>query len=64
MLSGMTLIWFGHLQCMDEEKWPRKILNFEVKVAALTAAQRKVGLSTLDVTLINCVHNFFGTRWC
>ena len=24
------LCWFGHLQCMDEEKWPRKILNFEV----------------------------------
>ena len=24
------LRWFGHLQCMDEEKWPRKILNFEV----------------------------------
>ena len=24
------LRWFGHLQGMDEEKWPRKILNFEV----------------------------------
>ena len=24
------LRWFGHLQRMDEEKWPRKILNFEV----------------------------------
>ena len=22
--------WFGHLQRMDEEKWPRKILNFLV----------------------------------
>ena len=21
--------WFGRLQRMDEEKWPRKILNFE-----------------------------------
>ena len=21
--------WFGHLQRMDEEKWPSKILNFE-----------------------------------
>ena len=25
-----SLRWFGHLQRMDEEKWPRKILNFEV----------------------------------
>ena len=24
------LRWFGHLKRMDEEKWPRKILNFEV----------------------------------
>ena len=24
------LQWFGHLQRMDEEKWPRKMLNFEV----------------------------------
>ena len=24
------LRWFGHLQRMDEEKWLRKILNFEV----------------------------------
>ena len=24
------LRWFGHLQFMDEEKWPRKIINFEV----------------------------------
>ena len=24
------LRWFGHLQCIDEEKSPRKILNFEV----------------------------------
>ena len=24
------LRWFGHLQCMGEEKWPRKILKFEV----------------------------------
>ena len=24
------LPWFGHLQCMDEEKWPRKILYFKV----------------------------------
>ena len=23
--------WFGHLQRMDEGKWPRKILNFEEK---------------------------------
>ena len=24
------LRWFGHLQRMDEEKWPKKIINFEV----------------------------------
>ena len=24
------LCWFAHLKCMDEEKWPRKILNFKV----------------------------------
>ena len=24
------LCWSGHLQCIDEEKWSRKILNFEV----------------------------------
>ena len=24
------LHWFGHLQSMDKENWPRKILNFEV----------------------------------
>ena len=24
------LEWFGHLQRMDEEKWPRKVLDFEV----------------------------------
>ena len=24
------LHWFGHLQCIVGEKWPRKILNFEV----------------------------------
>ena len=24
------LHWFGQLQCIVGEKWPRKILNFEV----------------------------------
>ena len=24
------LCWFGHLQHMDEEKWPKMFLNFEV----------------------------------
>ena len=24
------LCWFGHLKCIDGEKWSRKILNFEV----------------------------------
>ena len=24
------LHWFRHLHCVDEEKWPRKILNFDI----------------------------------
>ena len=48
------LCWFAHLKCMDEEKWPRKILNFKVNGNLPRAAQRKNRLTTLKVTLINC----------
>ena len=27
------LRWFGHLQCLDEEKWPRKVLNFKENIS-------------------------------
>ena len=56
------LRWFGHLQHMDEEKWPRKILNFEVNGSYSRVTKRKDGLATLEVTLINFIINFFGTR--
>ena len=48
------LRWFGHLLCMDEEKWPRKILNFKENGSYPRVTQRKDGLTTLDVILINC----------
>ena len=35
------LRWFGHLQRMDEEKWPRKILNFEVNGSYSQGRPRK-----------------------
>ena len=35
------LCWSGHLQCMDEEKWPRKILNFEVNGSYPQGCPRK-----------------------
>ena len=56
------LRWFSHLQHMDEEKWPRKILNFEVNGSYPKVTKRKDGLATLEVTLINFIINFFGTR--
>ena len=47
------LHWFGHLQRMDEEKWPRKILNFEVNGSYLQGKPRKKWLDNIEVTLIN-----------
>ena len=44
------LCWFGNLHHMDEEKWPRKILNFKVNGTTLGVTQRKDGFTTLEVT--------------
>ena len=46
------LRWFGHLRRMDEEKWPRKILNFLVNGGYPRGHPKS--LATLEVTLINC----------
>ena len=27
---GSRLRWFGHLKCMEEERWPGKILDFDI----------------------------------
>ena len=35
------LFWFGCLELMDEEKWPRKILNFEVNGSYLWGHPKK-----------------------
>ena len=48
------LRWFGHLQRIDEEKWPRKILNFEVNGSYPRGRPKKNGSTTLAVILINC----------
>ena len=41
------LHWFGHLQRMDEGKWPRKILNFEVNGSYLQGNPRKKWLDNI-----------------
>ena len=52
------LRWFGHLKRMDEEKWPRKILNFEVN-GSYPRGSPKNGSTTLEVTLINYDYQLF-----
>ena len=47
------LCWFGHLQCMEEEKWPRKILNFEENGSYPQGRPRKNAIAII---------NFFGSR--
>ena len=47
-----SLRWFDHLRHMDEEKWPRKILNFQVNGSYPRSHPKS--LTTLEVTLINC----------
>ena len=46
--------WFGHLQRMDEEKWPRKFLNFEVNGSYPQGHPRKKWLNNIRSDLINC----------
>ena len=53
--THLSFHWFGHLQCMDEEKCPRKILNFEVNGSWRNAikpskhvAESNPGLGTLN----------------
>ena len=41
------LCWFGHLQHMDEEKWPRKILNFKVNGSYPQGRPRKKWLDNI-----------------
>ena len=44
------LRWFGHLQRMDEEKWSRKILNFEINGSYPRGRSKKRWFDNL----INC----------
>ena len=39
--------WFGHLKRMDEEKWPRKLLNFKVNGSYPQGHLRKKWLNNI-----------------
>ena len=54
ILSIKDVIRYNRLQCMDEEIWPRKILNFEVNGSYSWDHPKENALTALEVTLINC----------